>query len=76
MKAYKIYLTKSREVAEIIASAKSKELGSDGETTCVRVGCAYGLESDLIPRMYQKDEYEYCLVEYESKAPKYEIVFA
>lgn len=65
MKGYKIYLTRSTEVADLIATAKEQEL-KDGKVVSVRRGCAYGCDPDVIPGMYRTIDYEYCLVEYDN----------
>lgn len=76
MEGYRIYLTRSTEVAEIIAKAKSDKM-AENKIARVSHGCAYGCHSDLLPGIYRTMEYEYCLVEYEGlSVPKYEIVFA
>lgn len=77
MKGYKIYLTRSREVAELIYHAISDEVDKDnGDISSARVGCAYGIDPELLPGMYRTTGYSYCLVEYDLEHPKYEIVFA
>lgn len=75
MKGYKIYLTKSREVAEIIYRAMTNKVNEKKEITGVRMGCAYGIEPELMPEMYRTIDYNYCLVEYDLEHPMYEIVF-
>ena len=78
VKGYKIYLTSSKEVANIIACAKADNLDGKedgyGEIARVSHGCAYGCRE--LPEHLRTTKYEYVLVEYEGNRPWYEIVFA
>lgn len=75
MKAYKIYLTKSCEVASLLADSyglKMKE--SDSRISRVGYGIADGDES--VPVIYYGKKYFRCVVEYESDTPSYELIIA
>jgi hypothetical protein len=75
MAGYKIYLTKSLEVARLISEAMlaRKEKGENIYSTssgAVNLDCR-------IPSLYHGKGYFYCILEYRGlEAPKYEIVFA
>ena len=71
MTGYKIYLTKSSEVAYLLA--KAHQVGEDGVTR-VSYGPAY--ESNIIPAIYQDQGYYYCIVEQDRPdRPGYELIF-
>lgn len=76
MKGYKIYLTRPREVADIICTQKAEEMdASPDQIECVRNGCAYGCME--LPEHLRDTGYEYVLVEYINlEHPKYEVIFA
>ena len=75
MMGYKIYLTKSLEVARLISEAmfcrkeQSENIYSTSSGT-VNQDCR-------VPSLYHDKGYYYCIVEYEDLgAPVYEVVFA
>ncbi|HJC25397.1 MAG TPA: hypothetical protein H9761_17145 [Candidatus Eisenbergiella merdavium] len=75
MKAFKIYLTKSSEVASLIADGYKyrapREEGSIGTIVYGNVdGC------DMIPNIYKGENMFFCLAEIESDHQAYEIEFA
>lgn len=77
MKSYTVYLTRSSEVAALIARAYRNQMGVETEDKrIVRIanGCAYGC--DKLPEIYRDKKMYYCLVETEPDHPYYEIVFA
>lgn len=77
MKSYTVYLTRSSEVAALIARAYRNQMGVETEDKrIVRIanGCAYGC--DKLPEIYRDEKLYYCLVEMEADHPHYEIVFA
>lgn len=78
MKGYKIYLTRSAEVADIIARAKSDKLGcvEEGYGEIKRVGHGSAYCYCELPEHLRTTDYECVLVEYVMGLPKYEIVFA
>lgn len=75
MTGYKIYLTKSREVALLISEASGAKMGKE-ENLC---GTSSGMvhQDCRVPSLYHDKGYFYCILEYRDlEAPKYEIVFA
>lgn len=74
MTGYKFYLTKSREVADLIRDGLKSEL-SDGDAASVGSGCVNN--DDRIPAIYHNDGWYYACVEYRnSNRPRYRIIFA
>ena len=74
MKAYKIYMTKSSEVARLLGEAHKDKLGKDGVTS---VGTGEANEKcAFIPQIYHGSEYFYCAVVRESDRPDFELIFA
>lgn len=71
MKGYRVYLTKSREVAELLTEACSDQIGKDG-ATCLSCGMLY--DDDRIPAVYHGTGYWRVVIEYDH--PVYEIIFA
>ena len=74
MVGYKIYLTKSREVALLISEASGAKIGKENlhstSSGMVHQDCR-------VPSLYHDKGYFYCILEYRNlEAPKYEIVFA
>ena len=74
MTGYKIYLTKSHEVALLISEVGRAKVGKEN---------LYGTSSGpvnqdcRIPSLYHDSGYFYCILEYRGlEVPKYEIVFA
>lgn len=74
MTGYKIYLTRSSEVATLIAEASRKEMVG-GQAASIGHGVLHS--SNVIPKIYQEMGYYYCAVEYRDlDVPVYEIIFA
>ena len=75
MISYRIYLTKSSEVASMLAAAV--KVGANGVTS-VSYGQAYPGKFDCIPPMYCDNKTYACVVEYDNEkdVPEYRIVFA
>lgn len=74
MTGYKIYLTKSSEVASLISTAHLEEIGKDNlastSSGCVHKDCR-------IPPLYHDKGYFYCILEYRNiDSMRYEIIFA
>ena len=75
MKAYKIYLTKSYEVAALLADRYQLEMKkSDSGITRVSHGPADDEES--VPAIYYDEKYFRCMVEQEADTPSYELIIA
>ena len=72
MTGYKIYITKSAEVARLLRDAVLARLGQDGIKRD-DVGCV--CEDCRIPRLYHGEDNFYCAVEYDDRTG-YEIVMA
>lgn len=74
MSSYKIYLTKSSEVAHLLARAR-RELKTED---LIGVSTGAACNDARIPAIYHGQRYFYCAVEYESKdyidAPAYELI--
>lgn len=75
MKSYKIYLTKSREVADLLQSHFAKEMNNERDRI-LRVAAGPVKGKEEIPEIYHEDGLYYCLVERDSGRGCYEIVFA
>ena len=74
MTGYKIYLTRSSEVAALIAEASRKEMAG-GQVASIGHGALHS--SSVIPKIYQEMGYYYCTVEdRDLDVPVYEIIFA
>ncbi|HCS73038.1 MAG TPA: hypothetical protein DIW17_04095 [Clostridiales bacterium] len=74
MSSYKIYLTKSSEVAQLIARARREIKTEDLLGVSTGAACS----DERIPAIYHGQRYFYCAVEYENKdyidAPAYELI--
>ena len=74
MVGYKIYLTRSHEVALLLSEANRVYLGKDNlystSSGSVNRDCR-------VPSLYHDKGYFYCILEYRDlETPKYELVFA
>lgn len=80
MKAYRIYLTNSHEVAGLIAEGiiaeENRGQWMRGKKVTSLSHGAINRDEERIPDIYKDDAQFYCIVEYESLKPEYEIVFA
>ena len=75
MKAYKIYLTKSYEVAALLADRYLLEMKeSNSSITRVAHGMVNG--ADEIPAIFHDREYCCCIVERKADEPSYTLIFA
>ena len=76
MKGYKIYLTRSGEVADIIHAQKVSEMQLNPERIeRISTGCTYGCKE--LPEYLKDTGYEYVLIEYRNlEYPRYDVVFA
>lgn len=72
--AYKIFMTKSYEVAHLLGEVHRVSLGKDGITS-VQNGAA-DERCGFIPQIYHGTGYFYCAVTRESDRPDYELIFA
>lgn len=74
MSSYKIYLTKSSEVAHLLARARSELKTED----LISVSTGAASNDARIPAIYHNQRYFFCAVEFESKdyidAPSYELI--
>lgn len=70
-KSYKVYLTRSREVAALIYD--THRLGED-EVIGTSYGSAEGQEA--IPPIYSGKGYYYCVVTRRADVPSYELIIA
>lgn len=69
VKSYKVFLTKSQKVAELIASDYgAKEIG------IIRVSHGLACQDKRVPEIYHWDGYYCCVVEYYSETPKYDLI--
>ena len=75
MKAYKIYLTKSREVTDLLQSHFYREMNSERDRI-LRIAFGTTTGEKEIPEIYHEDGLYYCLVERDNGRDSYEIVFA
>ena len=75
MMPYKIYLTKSSEVARMLSNAVKVGVNGIASVSC---GQAYPGKFDCIPPMYCDNKTYACVVEYDNEkdVPEYKIVFA
>lgn len=74
MTGYKVYLTRSREVASLIAEALKP---NTSEVSCICVGFGKVSEQDFIPAIYHNSEYFYARIKYDGlNYPLYELHFA
>ena len=72
MKGYKIYLTRSNEVARLIARASG--IDENNNVTSISTGCN---DDERIPGIYHNAGWFHTIVEFENpERPEYEIVFA
>lgn len=71
MTSCKVYLTKSVEVARLIAKAHT--IGADN---VVRISFGSADEQDVVPKIYCGSGYFFCTIVRESDLSGYEIVFA
>ncbi|MCF8017863.1 MAG: hypothetical protein K9L62_00560 [Vallitaleaceae bacterium] len=60
MSSYKIYLTKSSEVAGLIARARGGELKTDD---VISISHGHVNTNEKIPAIYHEKDYFYCIVE-------------
>lgn len=71
MEGYKIYLTKSCEVAHLLSAANR------GDAKAVSVSSGNVAQDCRIPELYHDKGYYFCILEYRGlDTPKYEIIFA
>lgn len=68
----KVFLTKSNEVAQLIA--KAYRPGDDKDVKTVSAG--FAKDHDIIPEIYHHKGYYYCAVQFESNDEQYELVIA
>lgn len=72
MTGYKIFLTKSLEVAKLLTRAIKV-----GEDNVSRISHGAAEKYSLIPDVYMNQGYFVCVIKYEGlKYPMYEVVFA
>lgn len=72
--AYKIFMTKSYEVAYLLGEVHKDKLGKEGITS-VKTGAA-NERCNFIPQIYHDTGYFYCAVTRKSDSPDYELIFA
>lgn len=72
MKGYKIYLTKSDEVAELLMRAMESRIGQE---EIIRVSTGMVNQNEVLSSIIRDAQYYYCIVEY-ADWQKYEFVFA
>lgn len=70
MPSYKIFLTKSREAATLLAAG----LAAQKDNPNLRVGWGCAASADFVPTIYKGNDYFYAAAWYESDAPTYELV--
>lgn len=75
MKAYKIYLTKSYEVAALLADRYQLEM-KESDSSITRVGHGMVNETDEIPAIFHDRKYCYCIVERKADEQSYTLIFA
>lgn len=73
MKTYKVFLTRNREVADLLADALWNQYKSNEGCSS---GFGYADNEDRIPELYHDCGYFYARVEYKSEQPGYELIFA
>ena len=80
MKAYRIYLTNSYEVAELLAEGviakENRGQWMRGKKVTSLTHGAINRDEERIPDVCKDNAKYHCTVEYESDKPEYEIVFA
>ena len=74
MTSYKIFLTKSMEVASQLSELNSSKVGS-GKLKGVRLGVVNQMK-EYIPEIYHDKGYFCCILMYESGKPSYNIIIA
>lgn len=74
MTSYKIFLTKSMEVAAQLAEFNSSKVGSD-KLKSVRLGVVNQMK-EYVPEIYHDKGYFCCILMYESDRPAYNIIIA
>lgn len=74
VKKYEIYLTKSRQVADLLWQAQTKNMEGKGGWAAGSRAALKG--DDMIPEIFCGCGYYYCYVVYESDQPGYELIFA
>lgn len=74
MTSYKIFLTKSMEVASQLSELNSSKVGS-GKLKGVRLGVVNQMKQ-YVPEIYHDQGYFCCILIYESDRPAYTIVIA
>lgn len=73
MKGYKIYITQSKEVAELVWKALKEQVGE----TYSNVSYGSCRTNEMLPEIYRVDGMWYAMATYKDlEQPKYEIVFA
>ena len=81
MTSYKIFLTKSMEVAAQLAEFNSSKVGSEnpkaglGNLKHVRLGVVNQMK-EYVPEIYHDQSYFCCILMYESEKPSYNIIIA
>lgn len=70
MTSYKIFLTKSREAAALLASGLAAQ--KDNPNLCVGWGCA--ASADFVPTIYKGNDYFYAAAWCDSDVPTYKLV--
>lgn len=72
MKSYKVYLTKSYDVAELISKAYETEFG---KVERVKYGMCDSFNE--VPEVYKGQKYCACIVEYKDpERERYDLIFA
>ena len=74
MTSYKIFLTKSMEVAAQLSELNSSKVGSSG-LKGVRLGVVNQMK-EYVPEIYHDKGYFCCILIYETDRPYYSIVIA
>lgn len=74
MTSYKIFLTKSMEVASQLSELNSSKVGS-GKLKGVRLGVVNQMK-EYVPEIYHDQGYFCCVLIYESDRSSYNIVIA
>ena len=72
--SYKIFLTKSIEVASQLSELNSSKVGS-GKLKSVRLGVVNQMK-EYVPEIYHDKGYFCCILMYESEKPSYSIIIA
>ncbi len=75
MEAYKVYLTRSSEVARLIAAGFISKQQEALPGQSVGFGPADS-KAEFVPEVFQEQGYFYCCIKYDSDNPNYELIFA